>query len=89
MNKKRILELLAVVLIFIIVWFGMKWYKTPGVKSGTEAPSFSSSMPDGKTLSLNDLKGYWVLIDFWGSWCGPCRAANKTLVQLYRQYKEN
>lgn len=45
--------------------------------------------PDGKDISLSDYagKGKYVLIDFWASWCGPCRKENPNLVALYKEYK--
>ena len=87
MKRIKYIELLIIPLIFLLVWFGIKWYKTPGVASGVPAPNFRSVTPAGDSLGLNDLKENWVLIDFWGSWCGPCRSANKQLVELYNIYK--
>ena len=55
---------------------------------GAEAPDFTQKTPEGEDLSLSDLRGKVVLIDFWASWCGPCRKENPKVVKLYDKYKD-
>lgn len=57
--------------------------------SGKPAPNFTQNDVDGKPLSLSDLRGKVVLIDFWASWCGPCRKENPNVVKLYNKYKDS
>ncbi|MEJ2882191.1 TlpA disulfide reductase family protein [Pedobacter sp. GR22-6] len=58
------------------------------VQVGQPAPQFTINGIDGKPVKLSDFKGKYVLIDFWASWCMPCRQENPNLVKAYRQFKD-
>ncbi|MFT2007597.1 redoxin domain-containing protein [Pontibacter sp. 13R65] len=55
---------------------------------GAMAPDFALTTPDGGSIALSSLRGKYVLIDFWASWCGPCRQENPNVVRMYNQYKD-
>lgn len=64
----------------------IKAAKTIGI--GKKAPDFTQNDPEGNPVHLSDFLGKYVLLDFWASWCGPCRQENPNLVKAYAEYQD-
>ena len=59
-----------------------------GIQIGNIAPAIALKNPDGKIMQLAETRGKLVLLDFWASWCGPCRRENPNVVRVYNKFKD-
>jgi thiol-disulfide isomerase/thioredoxin len=70
-----------------VIFSAAAQYQNTTIKVGMKAPDLELPTPDGKILKLSEIyKGRYVIVDFWASWCGPCRMSNPGLVAMYREY---
>ncbi|MDQ0416361.1 peroxiredoxin [Croceifilum oryzae] len=92
MNKQTRYWVRRLIFVVLIVMVGYTIYQmSSGGKQpdrGDVAPNFTLTTLDGKKMSLSDLKGKGVMLNFWGTWCEPCKAEMPAMEQVYKKYQE-
>lgn len=90
-NKKMGVTMLVLLLAGIAGWYCTSFTSSESKKApivGSKAPEIELTNPSGKIIKLSSLRGKVVLVDFWASWCGPCRKENPNVVEVYNKYRK-
>jgi thiol-disulfide isomerase/thioredoxin len=89
MNWSKFNNVLNILLILAVAGYVFRYfYLQPKFDDGDKAIEFGGQLKSGEKFNLSDVRGKYILLDFWGSWCGPCRKENPELVALYHEFKD-
>ncbi len=87
---KRHLLIKVLILCFSLLWISMLLQCSKEKKPSLErAPNFILKTLEGQEINLSQMRGKVILLDFWATWCGPCRESIPHLIQLYKAYQPN
>lgn len=81
-------KILNIILVLgVLGYLGYKFvWQAPKFSEGEEISNFTAELANGNSFELKELNGNYVLLDFWGSWCAPCRQDNPNIVKLYNEF---
>ncbi len=86
----KVFQVVIFLVLAALVYFIYQFmYMKPTFMVGEKIPDFNTRTIDGAKFSIDELKGKLVLIEFWGTWCGPCKKQMPELSKLYRTYKDS